>query len=815
MNTYNTGNPLGSAAAKDLFDNAQNLDEAVNGLNKTWIDRIGRSRRSMAGIDYDANQAMLKYGYITKKSFELGATLDTPNTVLKWESDGEFYRWDGDWSTPKVVPAGSTPDSTGGIGENKWVGVGDAALRGQLSDPDGVSKYPEIQMSRWRDEGDVRGWGADASGQQDSTLAFIAAAAEVGEGGVLLARAGNYLLKTITLSPVSILGDGQGKTILTFDNSSGQNDGVVFSNMTKTDVEFGLRDLSICTVNGHGGNAIYTPRGTGLNALRAKPTFQRLSFFSQNTGDSIEGFSQVYSWTWIFNLGDSWQGTIDDIDAVGSYMAKTNHTSQFLDGFIRTAPEEGILSLRVHDITTHNVANFFEIKQKTYFTLLNVDVARALRGIYDAPDRVFETNRYAYGECICTNIGINAQLEPIKLDNRFLLIVNGMFIHRAADGYDHGNDWIGIKLTRPRVCTLQGLEIGTASGYSGKKIGIYVDAGDANNFSNVSFGLLDVGAQIGVTGSTYGANQATNFNNVSINANTTTVFDLQAVRNFHCNGYANSSNYSYSTFATFGSDTSNTYSFSNVDKFNEWTNDSIYWRNGSLGSDLKNTRISLASGVTIASQTDAGAAGNNVFIARRTATTTWDSVEVRTKTTTGGFILLTTPETQCSGLIKPTVDNANTNGTAAFRWSQIYAGSGSINTSNEELKTRVEADDATRAAEKAAALEIKSDIWRFKFNDAAKRKGDNARVHFGVGAQSVGNILTKHGLDPNLYAFWCYDEWEDIYQPEVQMRTVTDSDSGQSWEEEYLTGNQVIVKPAGYQYGIRYDELLMFIMAAI
>lgn len=133
MTTYNTGNPLGSSAAKDLYDNAQNLDDAVNGPENSWIDRLGRARRSMAGINYDANQAMINYGYITKKSFELGATLDTPNTVLQWESNGEFYRWDGDWTSPKVVPAGSTPESTGGIGNGQWVGVGDASLRADLS----------------------------------------------------------------------------------------------------------------------------------------------------------------------------------------------------------------------------------------------------------------------------------------------------------------------------------------------------------------------------------------------------------------------------------------------------------------------------------------------------------------------------------------------------------------------------------------------------------------------------------------------------------------------------------------------------------
>lgn len=140
MTTYNTGNPLGSATAKDIYDNAENFDHLSNDqVNEAWPDRFGKERLTWYGIEKKTMQALMNYGYITKKSFEIGATLDTPNTVLQWESNGEFYRWDGDWSQPKVVPAGSTPDSTGGIGEGKWVGVGDASLRTDLSANGGAS----------------------------------------------------------------------------------------------------------------------------------------------------------------------------------------------------------------------------------------------------------------------------------------------------------------------------------------------------------------------------------------------------------------------------------------------------------------------------------------------------------------------------------------------------------------------------------------------------------------------------------------------------------------------------------------------------
>ena len=55
MTTYKTGNQLGSPHPKDLYDNAENLDSAVNDLVAlTWVDRLGNIRKTWLGVEQSA-----------------------------------------------------------------------------------------------------------------------------------------------------------------------------------------------------------------------------------------------------------------------------------------------------------------------------------------------------------------------------------------------------------------------------------------------------------------------------------------------------------------------------------------------------------------------------------------------------------------------------------------------------------------------------------------------------------------------------------------------------------------------------------------
>ncbi|MFV8848597.1 hypothetical protein [Serratia fonticola] len=148
--------------------------------------------------------------------------------------------------------------------------------------------------------------------------------------------------------------------------------------------------------------------------------------------------------------------------------------------------------------------------------------------------------------------------------------------------------------------------------------------------------------------------------------------------------------------------------------------------------------------------------------------------------------------------ISPGHDNIQSLGSPSRRVTNIYAAAGFISTSDEDEKT-FRADNLSADAERAAAIEIKSAIRAFQFNDSIEKKGVvGARWHFGVGAQNVGDILRSHGLDPANYAFFCYDEW-----PETPAETDD-------------TGNELTPAiPAGHRYGIRYEQLAMFILFAM
>lgn len=146
-------------------------------------------------------------------------------------------------------------------------------------------------------------------------------------------------------------------------------------------------------------------------------------------------------------------------------------------------------------------------------------------------------------------------------------------------------------------------------------------------------------------------------------------------------------------------------------------------------------------------------------------------------------------------LVRPISDNLLDLGSPALRWRVVYAGTGAINTSDERLKQDISSLDE---AEKRVAVRLKALVKKFRFKDAVLLKGDDARIHIGVIAQEVVAAFTAEGLDANRYGLLCHDSWPA--------------------SEEILDADGNVIQAAveaDDRYGIRYEELLAFIIAAL
>jgi hypothetical protein len=144
-------------------------------------------------------------------------------------------------------------------------------------------------------------------------------------------------------------------------------------------------------------------------------------------------------------------------------------------------------------------------------------------------------------------------------------------------------------------------------------------------------------------------------------------------------------------------------------------------------------------------------------------------------------------------------DNYQKLGNPSYRWTTVYATTGTINTSDQTEKQQIA--DLT-AAELATAVAIKGLIKSYKFNDSVEQKGDGARIHIGVIAQEVKAAFEANSLDASRYAMFCSDTWYEVDGKAKQ-------EDGDFYTKE--TPNAVEVT----RLGIRYEELLAFVISAL
>src|SRR5690554_1321004 len=180
---FNTGNPVPSNAGEDLDDNCRFFDEFAAGTSASAVDRLGTSRKTIAGMEaefnvdqadrvseFDADQAyradqyaddkqyrdstfasdqsyraaafqaaqddregvfnayLVSAGYQFAGDYASGIEITQYNQVVR-DTSGEFWRLSGSVTLPYTTTGAGLPE--GGA----FVAVGDAALRQELALP--------------------------------------------------------------------------------------------------------------------------------------------------------------------------------------------------------------------------------------------------------------------------------------------------------------------------------------------------------------------------------------------------------------------------------------------------------------------------------------------------------------------------------------------------------------------------------------------------------------------------------------------------------------------------------------------------------
>ncbi|HIH9702468.1 TPA: hypothetical protein ACYU8A_001378, partial [Klebsiella pneumoniae] len=197
MSTYKTGNPLGSAAVKDLFDNAENLDFALNSLTALmWTDRLGKTRRSFFGMESAFvtqltsqenrfNTFIQSSGYQIVGDYTAGPlTLTEYNQLIRYNN--ELYKLTAATDIP-FTTAGNTDETWTSTDAAYFVSVGDAALRQNLgSDEEGlgadlVNTVLDISVGKYIQNASARISDYKVTKGAEATLAFAKAFAKAVE----------------------------------------------------------------------------------------------------------------------------------------------------------------------------------------------------------------------------------------------------------------------------------------------------------------------------------------------------------------------------------------------------------------------------------------------------------------------------------------------------------------------------------------------------------------------------------------------------------------------------------------------------------
>lgn len=283
MTIYATGNALGSTDVRDLLDNAQNLDNAVNDTaSDTWVDRFGVTRVTLKGYgtQFDAGQASREAafqqflegtGWSSLGAYAAGVSITSHTQTVDYQ--GQPY------SLKPSVPASlDAPYVTTGNWATEGVNfklVGDNSLRQDLAGPTGGSGVHVKQddanardrsiLDAYRDHIDIADFVTYGDGRDEGVQLQRAINAAFSQGKTLVGRPGWTIGTSVQIDMnVRMSYHGNGMGIVPIGRTSGRHITIKGVSVGVCDIK-GLRAV---VTNGSVGTLIGVEMGDTVNTVQ-------------------------------------------------------------------------------------------------------------------------------------------------------------------------------------------------------------------------------------------------------------------------------------------------------------------------------------------------------------------------------------------------------------------------------------------------------------------------------------------------------------------------------------------------------------------
>ena len=810
--SFNTGNELGSLDERDLYDNAINLDKAMNSTEPTWRDRFNVEKPTIDAALKSAGFMPAGFDFVTGGTLQPG---DRNKAVYNPAPNGDnnWYRWNGVF--PKEIAANSQPNPKD---KNNWVPV---LIKTGVIEREALRRtYQEVGLNL-----------VSGSFEEGGTLNTITNILLEEKTGKVYSWSGGFpkVVSGGTLPESSV--NFSESTNKTFFNSTIKP--VTWSGFAGGADPTGAVDAALAfqaAVAQTAGQKIYPP----LYASVPQADFITIRV---PTGKYLIGSKispKGKNVVWECDIGVSFvnvdnlcgrvvmKGVRINTVSAASLDSACGFSVSMNRGLGKPAAVMGIGNpADVKNVTERDSVGFYAENSSTVPTLV---VASATYTSSTAiPTTPADVSQLIAGMIIDTDNGHAGVLASWAADGSSLTVKNGWYVSGAAGSSPVTPPASGFKVNMlTKVWAMNSQTVLTADGDATRAAGFELglrnhkqNLTDPDSTTDYLWGYDAIG--FGPFPSSVGYIQRGGF-----------------LRGFESSGAMQDG-------------------FAVSKRGSTFPVNAVVVRCNSFHQFVSQPNgVDIAYKITNAGDVDMGGAayaGTKTIRLRSSGLN--NDHDTRIQSIGGaaspgqGTLRFGAAATEVQGNLRPVNANSSSCGTASRAWANVFSQTAVTVLSDETHKT-------SPLVITDAMLDAWSEVnWvQFKYLDRVEAKGeDEARWHFGVIAQRAVEAFARHGLDAHEFGFLCYDEWDDKFEDvqtnigaftiekvkvEEPVRTdkpvflpdgtpLLDADGKQittnttvmteMWVESQTPDTPVFeriqVREAGSKYGIRYEEALV------